>query len=141
MAVLLRYGVLADAVVKSSGKWSAVGAFQVVATRSVPTNHGPFGLMMRIEAAHGDIGTTKTISVDFVNPLGETIAHRKIAATFAAPQLNAGPPALDIGMTVPPLPLPVEGNYDFVIRADGEYVDAIPMYVRVADLPGPLQAP
>lgn len=134
--MFVRFGILGDAVVSTSGKWNLLGNFNLIWGKTFPVRWGTLGILLRIEGDHREVGP-HTLKVDFVNETGERLSGPDpITFELPAPRVPGFPVDFVIGIQWENLDIPAAGNYDFVVRVDESYLDSIPLYVRRAqDLP------
>jgi len=135
--MFVRYALLGDAVNRTSGKWNLIGNFNVIWARTLPTNHPEMGILVRLEADHREAGA-HSLQLDFVDETGARLSGPDpVPFDLAEPPVAGFPLSFDIGLDIRNLEIPKAGNYDFVVRVDGVYLDSVPLYVRaIADHPG-----
>jgi len=130
--MFVRFALLGDAVVPTSGKWNLVGYFDLISAESFPTKWPVMGLLLRIEGDHRESGTHE-LQIDFVNEIGDRLAGPEPQGfELQPPRVEGFPLSYVVGVHINGLDLPAPGNYDFVIRIDGTYIDSVPLYVREA---------
>jgi hypothetical protein len=129
--MFLRYGILADHVLPAgNGKWNVIGTMNVIRARSWPAVHSRMGILLRIEADHREIGE-HTLQIDFVDGMGNQVGTvSEKAFNLKAPETEGFPIGLELGAEIHGLKIPGSGNYDFVVRIDGRYIDSVPLYAR-----------
>ncbi len=134
--MFVRFGLLGDAVVPTGGKWNLIGQFNLIWAKEFPVRLPPMGILLRIEGDHREIGSHK-LQLDFVDETGQRLGGPDpIDFEFPRPRVPGFPVEYIVGIQFAGLEVPDSGNYDFVIRVDGTYLDSIPLYVRDAkDLP------
>ena len=138
--MFLRFGLLGDAVVASSGKWSLIGQFNLIWGREFPVVHPQMGILVRLETDRRHLGK-HSLRLDFVNEMGERLSGPDpLSFAFNEPRTKGFPVEVVVGVQVGNLEIPEPGNYDFIVRVDDTYIDSIPLYVRhLKDLPGPVK--
>lgn len=131
--MFLRYGILADAVLPAgSGKWNVIGSMNVIWSASWPAVHHRMGLLLRIEGDPQETGKHE-LEIDFVDEMGQRITGPpKANFELGSPTIPGFPIGGEIGVEINQLKIPGPGNYDFVIRIDGRYIDSVPLYARDA---------
>lgn len=127
----VKYGILADGVAMSSGKWTLVGIFNTVWMAKFPKKWVRLSVFVRIEAERREAGD-HTAKLDFVDETGQRLADPPELKFSLDPAgvVEGTPLVAEFVMEVGNLNIPGPGNYDFTVRVDGTYLYSIPLYVR-----------
>ena len=138
--MFLRSGLLGDAVVVSSGKWSLIGQFNLIWGREFPMVWPQMGILIHLETDRRYLGKHE-LHLVFVNEMGERLSGEpppQVPFTFEEPHTPGFPIQIIVGVDYRKLKIPAPGKYGFIVRVDDTYIDSIPLYVRdLKDLPGP----
>lgn len=133
LLMFVRFALLGDAVVNTSGKWNLLGNFNLIWGSSFPMRWPQMGILLRIEGDHRETGK-HTLRLDFVNETGQRLSGPDpIEFELPRPRLPGFPLDFVLGVEWGNLNIPEPGNYDFVIRVDDIYLDSVPLYVRHVD--------
>ncbi len=128
--MFVRFALLGDAVVATSGKWNLLGNFNLVWGKTFPVFWPELGILLRIEGDHREIGKHQ-LRLDFVDETGTRLSGPDpVDFEFPTPRMAGFPIEFVVGVQVRGLEIPTAGNYDFVIRVDDTYLDSVPLYVR-----------
>jgi hypothetical protein len=128
--MFVRFALLGDAVIPTAGKWNLLGNFDLIWAGSFPTQWPAMGLLLRIEGDQREKGEHE-LRIDFVDETGNRLAGPDPQKfTLVEPTVAGFPLTYVLGVHIANLEIPAAGNYDFVIRVDGAYLDSVPLYVR-----------
>ena len=121
----LKYGIVADEIVQTSGKHSAIGIFNLVLATQFPTQQN-VAMLMGIEAKASEVG-----SHDFEIALLDS-DHKPLMSIVG--QINVGKPIEGIPTIAEiggsgQINFERPGVYEFVLRVGGRHIDAITFYV------------
>jgi len=111
--------LLADAAnVSREGKLNLLGIFDTIYANQFPTVHPQMQLVIRLEAAPAEAGSTRAIEVQFVTEGGATVFS--LPGTMTVPQRGPGETVrIDHILTLNSLTFASPGRYIFRIAVEG----------------------
>ncbi|MGH7163525.1 MAG: DUF6941 family protein [Planctomycetota bacterium] len=131
MSARMGYAVMCDhALMDREGKHTLAGVFDRIFTRAIPGQHGRCWFVSEIRDLPGDHRFRLLVRDDHAKEILPAVGPLRIQCS---PDYGSATVVVQIGA----LPLPVAGQYHFVVEVDGEEIGERVLYVHKGERKSP----